>query len=599
MPPTFQRLLRLAAPFKWWMLLSALLGVLTIGSSIGLMSAAAWIIASAALHPPIGTLNVAIVGVRFFGITRGVFRYLERYISHQTTFRLLARLRVWFYAEIEPLAPARLMVYRSGDLLARAVSDINTLENFYLRVIAPPAVAVIIGAMMFVFMARYDLRLALALIACLMLAGIVVPILTQALSRRAGREIVTLRADLNVALIDSVQGLADLLAYGAQDRHAAKIQRLNRALQNQQARMAWIAGLHTALTSLIITLAVLLILIIAVPMVRGGDLDGVLLAVLVLAAITSFEAVLPLPAAYQQLSGQLEAGRRLFEIVEGQKNDSPQRVLREKEKTTQPESPKGKPSFLPFPSIISTPSALSAVNLSFRYDPGEPLALDNVSFDLKSGGTVAVVGASGAGKSSLVNVLLCFWDYERGSVQIGGRDLRDFDPDEARALISVVSQPTYLFNGTIRDNLRIARPDAHDDDLIRAAQAAQLHTFIVSLPQSYDTWIGEQGLNLSGGERQRLAITRAILKDAPILILDEPTANLDPVTERAILDTLHIALAGRTTLLITHRLVGLAAADEILVMQAGRVVERGRQHDLLLINSFYRQMWDLQHQLLR
>ncbi len=181
------RLLRLAAPFKWWMLLSALLGFLTIGSSIGLMSAAAWIIASAALHPPIGTLNVAIVGVRFFGISRGVFRYLERYVSHQTTFRLLARLRVWFYEQIEPLAPARLMAYRSGDLLTRAVSDINTLENFYLRVIAPPAVALMVGGVMVVFMARYDLRLALALIACLALAGIGVPLLVQSLSRRAGR----------------------------------------------------------------------------------------------------------------------------------------------------------------------------------------------------------------------------------------------------------------------------------------------------------------------------------------------------------------------------------------------------------------------------
>jgi ATP-binding cassette subfamily C protein CydC len=270
---TAARVLRLAAPFKWWMLLSALLGFLTIGSSIGLMTAAAWIIASAALHPSIATLDMAIVGVRFFGIARGVFRYLERYVSHQTTFRLLARLRVWFYKQIEPLAPARLMQVRSGDLLTRAVNDINTLENFYLRVIAPPVVAVMVGGMMVVFMAFYDVRLALALITCLTLAGIGVPLLTSILSRRAGRAIITTRADLNVALIDGVQGMADLLAYGAQNRQFEQVRRLNRALQRHQARMATTAGLSTALISLLTSAAAILTLVIAIPLVHsaGGD----------------------------------------------------------------------------------------------------------------------------------------------------------------------------------------------------------------------------------------------------------------------------------------------------------------------------------------
>jgi ATP-binding cassette subfamily C protein CydC len=578
---TAVRLLRLAAPFKWWMLLSALLGFLTIGSSIGLMTAAAWIIASAALHPPIATLDVAIVGVRFFGITRGVFRYLERYVSHQTTFRLLARLRVWFYEQIEPLAPARLMQVRSGDLLTRAVNDINTLENFYLRVIAPPAVAVMVGGVMAVFMAYYDVRLALALIACLTLAGFGVPLLTSILSHRAGRAIITTRSDLNVALLDGVQGLADLLAYGAQDRQFEQVRQPNRALQHHQARMAAAAGLSTALISLLTSAAAILTLAIAIPLVRGGELDGVMLAVLVLAAITSFEAVQPLPAAYQHLSSNLEAARRLFELVE----DSP--------------TPKSPPHEMERGLERASPGDQIAVqDLKFRYGPGEPLALDDVTFTLAAGQTLAVVGASGAGKSSLVNVLLRFWDYEGGEIRLDGRDLRDYTPEEARAQMSVVSQNTYLFNDTIRANLRMAKADASEEELTRAARAAQLHAFIEPLPHGYDTWIGEQGLRLSGGERQRLALARAILKDTPILILDEATANLDTLTERAILQTIHTTLAGRTTLMITHRLIGLEAADEILVLRAGRVVERGRHGDLLQIDGAYRRMWDQQRQTL-
>jgi thiol reductant ABC exporter CydC subunit len=552
------------------MLLAALLGLATVASSIGLMATAAWIIASAALHPPIGALDVAIVGVRFFGIARGVFRYLERYVSHQTTFRLLARLRVWFYEGVEPLAPARLMGHRTGDLLARVVSDIDTLEDLYLRVIAPPAVAVMVTAGMAVFMAWYDPRLALALGGFLALAGLAAPLGVQRLSRRVGQELVTTRSDLGVALIDGVQGLADLLAYGAQQTQFERLRSLNRDLARQQARMARINGLHTALLGLLISGAAITTLVIAIPLVHAGTLSGVMLAVLVLATITSFEAVQPLPAAFQHLSSNLEAARRLFEIV----GDQPGHRLE---------------SFSSARGARREGWGVRFDQVRFRYAPDLPPALDGVSFTLPSGGTLAVVGTSGAGKSTLVNLLLRFWDSEEGAITLGGRDLRDYTPDEARALMGVVSQNTTLFNATIRANLLLARPDASDDDLIRAAQDARLYDFVQALPD---------GFGLSGGERQRLAIARAILKDAPLLILDEATANLDAVTERAILHTLHSALADRTTLMITHRLVGLDRADEIIVLRAGRIVERGRHADLLQFDGTYRRLWDLQNQVL-
>ena len=233
-----------------------LLGFLTVGSSIGLMATSAWIIATAALHPSIAVLQVAIVGVRFFGIARGVFRYLERLASHQVTFRVLARLRVWFYAALEPLAPARLMQYRSGDLLSRIVADIGTLENFYIRAVAPPLVAVLVAGLMWIFLGSFDPRLALAVIAMMLLAGVGVPLLSQMLSRQPGRRVVSVRADLNAALVDGIQGTADLVAFGAEAAQVRQVRALSDALGREQTQLAGISGLNIALGSLLTSLAV-------------------------------------------------------------------------------------------------------------------------------------------------------------------------------------------------------------------------------------------------------------------------------------------------------------------------------------------------------
>ncbi len=572
--PVIWRLLELIAPFKGWIALSALLGLATVGSSVGLMATSAYIIARAALQPSIAVLQVAIVGVRFFGLSRGVFRYLERYVSHQVTFRLLARLRVWFYQALEPLAPARLMQYKSGDLLSRVVADIETLEHFYLRVLAPPIVAILIALLTGIFMAGYHLWLAVTLLSFLFLAGMGVPLLTRMLSRRPGQRMVAVRSELNGTLVDGIQGMADLLACGQERRHQEQVTHLGRELVRWQERMAWVRGLGNALAGLSINLATLAILLIAIPLVNRGHLEGVYLAVLALTTIASFEAVLPLPLAFQNLESSLVAARRLFEIVDAEP------VVADT----------GEPG--PSPQAYD----LVVEHLSFRYHPAEPPALADLSFTLPQGGRLAIVGPSGAGKSTLVSLLLRFWDYQSGQIRLGGHDLRRYRPDEVRAMVSVVSQHSHLFNGPIRENLLLARPEAGQAELIQAARQAQIHEFIQALPQGYDTWIGEQGLRLSGGERQRLAIARALLKNAPILILDEATANLDPLTEREVMQTITALMAGRTVLMITHRLVGLDMVDEILVLQSGRVVERGHHHELLSTHGPYRRMWDLQHQ---
>jgi thiol reductant ABC exporter CydC subunit len=558
------------------MTLAALLGFLTVASGVGLMATSAYLISRAALQPSIAELQVAIVGVRFFGIARGLARYLERTVSHDVTFRLLARLRVWFYAALEPLAPARLWAYRSGDLLGRVVADVETLENFYLRVLAPLAVALLSSALVLLLLGSLAARLALTLLGFLVLAGAVLPLLARALARSAGREMVQARSELNATLVEGTQGLADLLALGAGEAHLARVQRQGRRLGELQGRMARVTGLERALSGLLVNVATVAVVAVAIPLVGAGRLDGANLAVVALVVIAAFEALLPLPAAFQALEANVEAGRRLFEIVDAEPEVSD---------PLQPAPP---------PAAAD----LRVEDLHFAYDflaPDALAVLDGVSFSVPRGCQVAIVGPSGAGKSTLVGLLLRFWEYRQGQIWIGGRELRELAQEEVHRQVAVVAQDTHLFNATVRENLLLARPGASEADLVLAARQARIHDEIVALPEGYDTWIGEQGLRLSAGQRQRLAVARALLKDAPLLLLDEPTANLDALAEREVLASLRNLAAGRTTLLITHRLAGVESAHEILVLEDGRIVQRGSHAGLLRADGPYRRMWRLQN----
>ncbi len=562
----FWRLLSLTAPFAARMALAGLLGLATIGSSVGLMTTSAYLISQAALHPSVAELQLAIVGVRFFGLSRGLSRYLERYVSHQVTFKLLARLRVWFYAQIEPLAPARLMPYHSGDLLNRIVSDIDTLEHFYVQVIAPPLVALFTALLVGLLLAGYDWRLAATALGFLGLAGLGLPWLSHRLSRGAGAHLAATRAELKVVLIDTLQGLATLLACGREQGQLAQVRRLSRSLTAIQQRLAWLAGLYTALSGLLANLAAVAILMVAIPLVRSGQIDGVYLGVLVLATVAGFEAVMPLAAAFQNLEHSLAAARRLFELVEVE-SYPPRRTCPRAAGVHQASLLGGASQ----EGASVHPKNLSLVvnNLHFRYQPTEPLVLNGLSFNLPAGGRLALLGPSGAGKSTLVYLLLRFWEYQAGRIELGGRDLRSYTPEEVRGLISVVSQQTHLFNTTVRENLLMARPGATFEELVQAARQARIHDVITALPQGYETWLGEHGVRLSGGERQRLAIARALLKDAPLLILDEATAHLDALVEREVRQALEPLLAGRTCLIITHRPADLALADKVLRLEAG------------------------------
>jgi thiol reductant ABC exporter CydC subunit len=431
------------------------------------------------------------------------------------------------------------------------------------------------------FLASFYPLLALVLTVFFLALGLILPLLAQILSRGPGKALVSLRSELHTALVDGIQGLPDILAYDCAADRLALIANTGRAYGHAQRQMALISGLQSALTILLTNLGMWAVLFLTIPLVSDGRLEGVMLGTLALLALASFEAVTPLPLAAQMWESVKASSGRLFEIVDAEP------VVEENIKQRQESS-----------EVKELLSDLQFSNLSFSYPNQAVPAIQNISFKLEHGKSNAIVGPSGAGKSTLVSLLLRFWEYSSGDIRVGGESLHGLEPDEVRKQCAVVSQSAYFFNASIRDNLRLARPSASQEEIEQAARQAQIHEFILMLPKGYGTLIGEQGLRLSGGERQRLAIARALLKDAPILVLDEPTANLDPLTEQEVLETLFGVMKGKTSLLITHRLVGLENVDEILVMEQGQIIERGTQAGLLARGGAFRRLQELQNRIL-
>lgn len=570
------RLIRFLGAHRGGVAVAVLLGVSTMASNIGLLSLAAFLIAAAALKPALVTLSVPIYLVRLCGVSRGFARYGERMVSHSVTFRLLTDLRTWFYERLEPLAPARLLEHRSGDLLDRIVQDVDELQNIYLRIFSPILVAAVTVLATFALFYIFSPLLAFVALGFLLAAGIGVPLLVNALASGLGRRQISLRSELNAQLVDGIQGVQDILAFGAASNQQEKVSRINREISRTQRRMALIGGLQNSLADLLANLAVVTLLVLAVPLVGSGAIRGVYLAFLALVILSSFEAITPLGDAFRFLGRSLESGRRLFEVVDAEPD-----VKDPADPITVPEEP-----------------GLEFRNVSFSYREGEPPALEDVSFELAPGSHVAVVGPSGAGKSTLTRLALRFWDRSSGEVRVGERDVRGYAQEELRERMGLVAQDTHIFNGTLRYNLLLARPDATEAKLARALETAQLDDFVESLPKGLDSWVGEQGLRLSGGERQRLAVARALLKDAPLLILDEPTANLDAVTEAELMSAIEELMRERATLLITHRLVGLERMDEILVLDEGRVAERGTHTELMRAGGLYSRMVEVQREMI-
>ena len=567
---TVRETLGLARPAGRRLVLASLLGAGAIGAGIGLLATSAWLISRASQHPPESALALAVVAVQFFGLSRGLFRYGQRLVGHDAAFQALADLRVHVYTRLESLAPAGLPALRSGDLLARFVHDVDSLQDLLVRVIQPFAIAVLVGVAT-VSLVWWILPAAgLILLLALVIAATLLPWLTGSLARRTEARQATARGELTAAVVDLVRGARELSAYGAIDDQLMHTGAIDAELARVERSSARTAGVGQGLATLLPGLAMVGALLVGVSAVRAGRLDGVLLAVIALVPLAAFELATGLPAATQVLQRvRRSLGRTLA-------------VLHADPLVTEPAHA------VPLPCA---PHTLRVRGLRFRYGDEGPWALDGVDLDLSPGRRIALVGRSGAGKSTLADVLLRFLPYEVGSAMIDGVELREMSGEDCRRVIGLVAQDAHIFNASVEENLRLARRDATAEELRSALQRARLLEWTEELPDGLGTEVGEFGSRMSGGQRQRLAIARALLADFPMLVLDEPGEHLDTATADALVSDVLEATSEQSVLLITHRLAGLEAVDEVIVLDAGRAVERGTHAQLLTRRGSYAAMW--------
>jgi thiol reductant ABC exporter CydC subunit len=521
---------------------SVALGALTVLFGVGLMATAGYLISRAAERPAVLSLTIAIVAVRFFGLARPLARYADRLWSHDLALRALGHVRSRFYAGIEPLAPAGLEAFRRGDLMTRMIDDVDALQGLYLRGLGPPLVALAAGAVCVGTAAAFLPAAGAVLAVGLLLGGVAVPVVAGRLARTAGVRQAGARGELTSEIVDLLHAAPELVVYGGEERMLHRVRSADRELDRLARRDALVGGLGEGLSIIVAGLTVVGVLAAAVNAHAGGSLDRVLIAMLALLALASFEAVGGLPAAARELSGTLASGRRVLELVDREA------VVRD------PATPLDPP----------TGSSVALEGVTARYGPDEAPVLSDFDLQLEPGRRLALVGPSGAGKTTVTNLLLRFLDPSPGRVELDGRDLSEYRQDDVRATFALAGQEAHVFDSTIRANLLLARPDATEDDLRLALRRAHLDDWVASLPEGLDTLVGEGGSRLSGGQRQRLTIARALLSDAPVLVLDEPTAHLDTDTAQAVVADAFAAAGDRSVLLITHRSEGLDLVDEIV-----------------------------------
>ncbi|MFJ6579006.1 thiol reductant ABC exporter subunit CydD [Streptomyces sp. NPDC091368] len=563
------RVRSMAGELKGRMALALLLGSLALGSAVGLMAVSGWLISRASEQPPVLYLMMAVTATRAFGIGRAVFRYAERLVSHDAVLRMLADLRVSVYRRLERIAPAGLGRTRRGDLLARLVQDVDALQDYWLRWLLPVGAALLVGVASAGFTAWLLPEAGAVLAAGLLVAGIAVPAAGGALARRAERRLAPARGTLATAVADLLRGCAELTVAGALRGRTERVRDADRTLTSIASRQAAATALGAGLSAVVCGLTVVAAAFVGVQGVRDGRLDGVALAVVVLTPLAAFEAVTGLPLAVQYRQRVRRSAERVFEVL-----DAPVPVR-------EPQTPAAPPAS-PFP--------LELAGLSARHAGQERLALDGFSLGLEAGRRVAVVGASGSGKTTLAQVLLRFLDVEHGTYVLGGVPAWELDGDAVRRFVGLCAQDAHLFDSSVRENLRLAKVGADDEELREALRRARLLDWVDGLPAGLDTLVGEHGSRLSGGQRQRLALARALLADFPVLVLDEPAEHLDLATGDALTDDLLRATEGRTTVLITHRLHGLDAVDEVVVLAEGRTVQRGLYAELASVDGPLRRM---------
>ncbi|WP_285514476.1 thiol reductant ABC exporter subunit CydD [Streptomyces sp. NBRC 14336] len=555
--------------------LALLLASLALGSAVGLMATSGWLISRASEQPPVLYLMMAVTATRAFGIGRAVFRYAERLVSHDAVLRMLADTRVAVYRRLERLAPAGLRTTRRGDLLSRLVADVDALQDYWLRWLLPAGAAAAVSAVSVGFTAWLLPEAGAVLAVGLLAAGVGVPLVTGAVARRAEHRLAPARGVLATRVTDLLTGTAELTVAGALPARTAEARRADAALTRIASRAATATALGDGLTALISGLTVAAAALVGAQGVADGRLSGVAMAVVVLTPLAAFEAVLGLPLAVQYRQRVRRSAERVYEVL-----DAPEPVH-------EPERPRQAPA-APFPVVVE--------GLAARYAGQDRDALAGLDLTLEEGRRIAVVGPSGSGKTTLAQVLLRFLDARAGTYTLGGVDARALAGDDVRRLVGLCAQDAHLFDSSVRENLLLARKGATEDELRDALKRARLLDWAEALPEGLDTLVGEHGARLSGGQRQRLALARALLADFPVLVLDEPAEHLDLPTADALTGDLLAATEGRTTLLITHRLAGLDAVDEVVVLDRGRVVQRGSFAELAAVEGPLRAMVEREEQ---
>ena len=539
----------------WWMILGMALSYATILASIGLMTLSGWFISAAAYaslsYSAAAQFNFFLpaAGVRFFSLMRIANRYGERVVTHEATFKILTDIRVWFYNKLEPLAPAHLMRYRSGDLLSKIVNDIDALDNLYIRVLAPSIVVVFVAAFIGVFYSFFDAYIALFTVIAMLVAAFCIPFLVGMLARKTGNGIAQVSAELKSEVVEHIQGLAELKIFVADETHLEKLQDQNKALIRLQHKMSIYTGIGSGLMTIALGVTLVGVVWMAVGLVSAGSLNGAIIALLGLGTMALFEAVMPIPVAYQYLGRTVSSAKRLLKVVK----DDPEVIFNECDE------------------IPLEHYDICYDQVGFSYDHGSPV-LHDVSTSIATGKKVAISGHTGSGKSTFIHLLARFWDCDNGVITIGGVKITDFSEAQLRSLMTVVSQKPHIFSATIKENLAIAKPGASEAEMMDALAQVDLKQFVLNLPDGIHTWTGESGRALSGGQQKRLALARTILRDAPILVLDEPTEGLDSITEHKVVEALENVMRGKTVLLVTHNERLARRMDVTLNFERGKIV---------------------------
>lgn len=562
-----RRLWNLGKGCYHWFGLAIVLSIASVAASIGLFGLAAMLMVRAALHPSFSELQLMIVGIRFFGISRSVLRYLDRYFSHDATFRLLEKLRGKFYQAIEPIFPAHFHRYRRGDLLQRMVQDIETLQVVFMQTRTVKVVALFTGTMFFLLTSLFFHATALIFAVGFLVCAIVLPYMAQVIYGRRQKCILPRHRLFSDAFCDFILGYSEITLYERKAERLAQLLRLDHDLSRDRRNLAVTMGGISSFSQTFYFLSAYGFLYF----VLAGNGDPTMLsaipAALVLAFLAAEEALNPLLPSSLRREDCREAGRRLMEILDAKPTISPQNQK------------------LP----MTGGYGLDCTDITFSYPEQTIPTLHRISFRVPENGKIAIVGPSGSGKSSIYSLLLRFYEFQEGKIHIGGEDVRKYSAESVRARFGWSSQTPDFFHGTILENLLLQEED--EEKLSWAADLMQTKSWIEGLPDRYDTCIGEYGAKLSAGQRKRIDLMRTLLKNAPIMLLDEPLHHLDPGNAERIWEGITNRIFGKTLLVISHRLLTMERFDQILVMQRGNLVQTGRHQELIEQDGLYRRMW--------